>query len=131
MLRRAGFLLTLPFLLACPGLGDEEGGDVPENPTWNDDIQPILAENCATCHTDTPSNGAPDGFRLDSYADDADDIGAFQFRCDVRNRAVNGNPSFMPPSTGPIGSTERATIERWIEQGAPEFAGGPTGTPCS
>ena len=130
MVRRAALVLAIPFLLACPGLGDEDGGDVPESPTWNEHVQAILADHCAACHTDTPQNGAPDGFRFDAYEGDADDLGAFDMRCDIRNRAVNGAPSFMPPS-GALGATERATLERWIEQGGRESAEDPIGTPCS
>ena len=132
MIRRAALLLVLPFLFACPGLGDEEGGEVPENPTWNDDVEGILGANCIFCHVETPQNGAPDGFRFDIYVSTSDDLGAFSMRCDIRNRAVLENPSRMPPLSRPaISGLERATLARWIEQGGVEFAGGPAGTPCN
>src|SRR5262249_29554912 len=45
------------------------GAEVPPQPTWFDDVQPILTANCVRCHGADPRNDAPSTFRLDVYAD--------------------------------------------------------------
>src|SRR5262245_29037441 len=44
-MRRATFFLALLWLSAC---GSEE--PVPEQPTWINDVEPILRGNCFHCH---------------------------------------------------------------------------------
>lgn len=56
-------LLALAVVTGC-GLGD-----APENPTWAEDVAPILASNCVRCHGYPATGGAPDTFRLDMYDD--------------------------------------------------------------
>ncbi len=41
--------------------------EVPSEPTWVDDVRPILVANCVRCHSVPPLGGAPGGFRLDAY----------------------------------------------------------------
>ena len=43
---------------------------VPAEPTWLDDVRPILAANCIRCHSPPYIGGAPVSFRLDIYGDD-------------------------------------------------------------
>lgn len=117
-----------------PPLPDEEkavlaawvdGGAPKSVPTWNDDIQQLLATNCAICHTDPPQNGAPSTFRLDRYdrAEAGDRDGAFDKRTRILARAVNNDPSAMPPSfapvTSPLVAGNKALLQRWIDAGAP------------
>lgn len=44
---------------------------VPAEPTWVDDVRPILAANCIRCHSPPYIGGVPQFFRLDSYDDDS------------------------------------------------------------
>ncbi|MBA3398099.1 MAG: hypothetical protein H0T89_36070 [Deltaproteobacteria bacterium] len=43
--------------------------DVPAAPSFQQDIQPILAANCVRCHGTPAIGGAPSGFRLDMFED--------------------------------------------------------------
>src|SRR5215210_1527284 len=48
------------FVAACaPG--------VPDEPSYQQHVAPILAANCVRCHGVPVLGGAPPGFRLDSY----------------------------------------------------------------
>jgi hypothetical protein len=44
--------------------------EVPANPTWIDDVRPILAANCIRCHSPPQIGAAPLSFRLDKYDDE-------------------------------------------------------------
>jgi hypothetical protein len=44
--------------------------EVPAEPTWVDDVRPILAANCIRCHSPPFIGGVPQSFRLDIYDDD-------------------------------------------------------------
>lgn len=115
-------LLTAPFLLACPGFGDETVGGIPSNPTYDVDVKPILDQHCVPCHSVPPQGGAPVGFRLDQYEDDlAGNQGVLTYSGAIQNRAVDQNN--MPPATRPDLATspiDRATIDLWVDQGAPK-----------
>lgn len=54
--------ITLIALAACTP-------DVPANPSFQQDVLPILAANCIRCHSTPAIGGAPETFRLDSYED--------------------------------------------------------------
>ncbi len=41
----------------------------PGQPTWVEDVEPILMANCVRCHSAVPSSGAPSSFRLDRFED--------------------------------------------------------------
>ena len=41
-----------------------EGGDVAQRPNWHEDVAPVVAEHCGTCHTE--EGIAP--FSMDTYA---------------------------------------------------------------
>lgn len=115
-------LLATPFLLACPGFGDEEVGGIPEFPTYDVDVKPILDASCVPCHAVPPQAGAPPGFRLDQYEDDVNGVvGAYVVRFDIQFRAVDA--ANMPPATRPdlaLTPEQRETIDRWVDQGAPK-----------
>jgi hypothetical protein len=64
----AAMAIGAGFLSGCSPL-------VPDQPTWAEDVAPILAANCVRCHTVPAIGGAPDSFRLDSYASRAGDDG--------------------------------------------------------
>jgi hypothetical protein len=116
--------------------------EVPDEPTWAEDVRPILMANCASCHSFPPIRSAPgptsigDGLRLDVYEDTILDEGT-QFRgTDVSGRAVPGAASVAdrivaraveletmpPPLTGgkkrPLSSRQQEILLRWYEQGA-------------
>ena len=70
-------------------------------------VKNLLDNNCTSCHNNTVSNGGAN----------------WQVECNIvtlkdriRERAVNGNPSAMPPS-GLLPASERAKITNWINAG--------------
>lgn len=117
-------VLAATLLFGCPGFGSStlEELEMPEEiPTWEEDVGPLLAANCAVCHTLPPSCGAPEGFRLDKYRMDERDgavLGAFEKRMLILQRAVDAVPAPMPPE-GLLPPEDRALIEAWVMAGAP------------
>ena len=55
------------------------GAEVPESPTYFDDVAPILHANCVRCHGAVPSDPKIARFRLDRYV--KDDAATFSIRC--------------------------------------------------
>lgn len=68
-------MTRLSSLCALLGAAACSTPEVPEAPTYAQDVAPILAANCVRCHTSPASGGAPSSFRLDSYEDRVDDQG--------------------------------------------------------
>jgi hypothetical protein len=61
--------------------------DVPANPSFQQDVMPVLAANCLRCHSAPTIGGAPEGFRLDAFED-----------VTVRERLLPaGDPACDPP----------------------------------
>ncbi len=58
----AGILVVLAAAACAPS--------VPSEPTWVDDVRPILAANCIRCHSPPYLGGTPVTFRLDKYDQD-------------------------------------------------------------
>lgn len=42
--------------------------EVPDAPTWTEDVRPIVVANCIRCHSPPPINDAPPVVRFDKYA---------------------------------------------------------------
>ena len=112
--------MTTPHLLAllsvagAAALAAACGPDVPETPTYTEDVRPILSAGCVRCHGATPSGGAPAGFRLDRYGFRAGRRGAGDVAPFLAERVRQGDmPRFGP------GLSERQvdTLSRWVEQG--------------
>lgn len=71
-------------------------------------IQPLMATNCATPSCHAAGAQAPD---LSTYQ------GVFNARDRVNARAVNLNPTPMPPS-GAMSQQNRNALSKWIAAGA-------------
>ncbi len=105
--------LVLPLVTACGG--DDEGtGEAPVDPTYTEDVARILDSNCAGCHTDPPTGGAPATVRLDTFDDAVSHIDR------VIARGVDGDPGPMPPGGLALSDADAATLVRWQETGTPE-----------
>ena len=100
---------------------------VPENPTWTEDVRPILMANCARCHTDSPIGGAPGYIRLDRFENwpnpaGGNYIGAGALADRVVARASDPDLP-MPPVIGPLDDRQQAILQGWLdnqaERGAP------------
>ena len=119
--------LTVPLtaLLAGIVLSTGCGLETPANPTWTEDVRPILMSNCARCHTDPPIGEAPGYLRLDRYDNwDLDDgttvVGAAAVAPNVAARVEAGT---MPPanSDGPELTEEaKAQMIDWAQCGTPQ-----------
>jgi len=90
-------------------------------PTWDDDVEPIVAAKCVECH----SGSAPAaGFRLDSYIDA---IGcASPGNAPVVLPAGSAAPIVAaldtPPHVGLLTGDEQATLLAWVTASAPAFS---------
>ena len=130
--------LAVPFALACGGFGSATGDPVPVRPVYDPDVKAILDQHCTLCHVVPPRNGAPSYMRLDQYEDTALPDGTFIrgagfMGCGIEFRAVQGNPTFMPPANQnqpQLDPNEKETIKRWAAHGLPEFVTSTDGAPC-
>jgi len=109
-------ILPIIFVAACaPG--------VPEQPSFQQHVAPILAANCVRCHGVPSIGGAPSGLRLDTYASStypvADDValtlavGAAAAAGLVAERIVD-DARPMPPRFG-LADWQIETLQRWGE----------------
>jgi len=92
------------------GVADISG--VPDNPTYNRDIYPLLRDHCLVCHGSPPNRGA--SFSLDAYKDASDRIASILF--DVDNDK-------MPPAAKAgdgIGPNGKAMLHKWSDNSTPE-----------
>ncbi|MEQ9495801.1 MAG: hypothetical protein RIT81_03060 [Deltaproteobacteria bacterium] len=108
-------------LAGCPGFGSAPE-PIEVAPSWDNEIEGILAQRCAYCHTNPPENFAPSGFRLDKYTvadlDDGGLDGVLEKLDRIQARAVDA--STMPPSSvTPLTPEEKAILGAWIAAGAP------------
>lgn len=115
----AGVVTLALALAAC-------GGDVPANPTYFDDVQPLLGANCARCHGAVPSDPKIARFRLDRYVkDDTTTYDAWDYaqggaaQAPMLRVAVELDAPAMPPDYE-LTDRQRELLTRWVEQGAPK-----------
>lgn len=115
-------LLPLVLMLALVGCTTTPS-DVPADPSYAADIQPIFNGYCISCH----NSGAPEGmFALDSYAgatgDGSDTIpNVIPWDADSSKlyRKVAGiETPQMPFGQPPLDTVRIATIRNWINKGA-------------
>ena len=99
-----------------------------ETTTFNRDVRPILSENCFACHG-FDSKHRKAGLRLDTFAGatmDRDGVRAITpgdpEESELWMRIDSDDPDLvMPPRTSHkprLTLEQRATIKKWIEQGA-------------
>jgi hypothetical protein len=92
---------------------------VPDEPSFQQHVAPILAANCVRCHGAPPIGGAPPGFRLDLFADAA---------AQAERIAIRADRGDMPPRF-PLDDYQIDTLARWFELGAPRGAPNPGNRP--
>lgn len=90
----------------CTGSNNAIVGDLLAGPLFTD-VRTVLQNNCVSCHN---SGNAQGGMNWTV------DCNIVMFKDRILARAVNGNPSPMPP-TGLMPSSERQKIINWINAG--------------
>ena len=85
--------------------------DVPETPSFQTDVLPILAANCVRCHGYPAIGGAPPEFRLDSYDEIEGVFGAAALASSIPPRLVD-EAAPMPPRF-PLDDDQIAILENW------------------
>lgn len=112
-------LLSL-VIAGCPGFGDEVGAitEVPDKPTWDDHVAPLMDRYCNDCHSEPAREGAPGFFRLD-ICENTELLGAKSQA--ARNTLRTTTLQSMPPASYSPQPTqiEREILERWEATGAP------------
>lgn len=90
----------------CNGSGTATVVNLSAGPLFTQ-VRSVLQANCVSCHNNTIANG---GMNWEV------DCNIVNNRDRIRARAVDGNPSAMPP-TGLISAAERQKITDWINAG--------------
>lgn len=96
-------------LNSCLITGSATISQAPAGPLFNA-VKAVLATNCATpgCHSlPTPQNGL-------NFADDCTIVGQ---GLRIKARAVDANPSQMPPSGPPLSAADKQKIVDWLNAG--------------
>lgn len=122
-------ILTMPLLaFALAGLGGCDRGTEAGAVSFRQDVQPILDNYCAECHTGEGAGLEASGFSVASYEsvmkgtkfgsmiEPGDPLSSSLYRL-VSGREIH--PSIrMPHGRTGLTETEIAVIEAWISQGA-------------
>jgi hypothetical protein len=107
------YLAILVVLAAC-------GADVPANPTYFADVQPILRANCARCHGADPSDSKIAKYRLDRYVkNDTQTLDAFDYAQAIHDHAVDHMAPAMPPDYE-LTTRQMDILAAWVASGAPK-----------
>ncbi|MFZ4579870.1 MAG: hypothetical protein ACOYOB_15885 [Myxococcota bacterium] len=119
---------SLALLLALAALVVSTGGcafsvpditTVPEHPTFEVDVKPLLADHCGLCHGYPADRGAPNQFRVDTYADKDGVQGVASVAEELVSVTDEGE---MPPSAAwgdGVGPNGRELLRRWLADGSP------------
>ena len=116
-------IIILPVLAAC-------APSVPDEPSYQQHVAPILAANCVRCHGVPVLGGAPAEFRLDTIngydRPKRNDVGietvvGAQLYAEIIAQRVASGDNPMPPRF-PIDDYQIETLERWSALGAPRGA---------
>lgn len=116
----AALLATLS-LAACDGTSQDEPRTVAP-PSYRDDVAPILAAKCASCHS---GDAAAAGWRATSYVD--------AIGCTANGTAVTVAADGVAPivavlhdatHAGLATDADASVLSRWVAAGTPAFRGG-------
>jgi hypothetical protein len=116
-------IVRLIALAALAAMAAACAPEVPEQPTWTEDVRPILLANCVRCHSPPQLGGAPDFVRFDKFGnDDVDGDGAndvFGAGASATAIAARVEAEEMPPRF-PLWPRQRDVIVAWAESGGLE-----------
>lgn len=100
------YSVTAKDVNSCTGTTNATVNNLPEGPLFAA-VRTVLQNNCVSCHN---SGNAQGGMNWTI------DCNIVQFKDRIKARAVDGNPSPMPP-TGLMPASERQKITDWINAG--------------
>jgi mono/diheme cytochrome c family protein len=111
-------LLALPGCTAAPS-------EVPVDPSYATDVQPIFNGNCLTCHgTASPSGSYSLNSRAGALGNGSDTVpNVIPNNSDsskLYRRIIGTETPQMPPGQAPLDTVETATVRNWIDKGAKE-----------
>jgi hypothetical protein len=120
-LRRRTLLLVgvVSTCYAC-SFGKPDITSVPDNPTFEADVLPLLADHCLLCHGYPAKRNAPSDFRLDVYERTDGVPGAGD---DPERWVTAVEDDEMPPSAlwgDGVGKQGKLLLDRWLKAGAPK-----------
>jgi len=100
-------------VIAATGCSDS----APSEPTWHDDVAPILAANCVRCHGAPATGGAPTSFRLDRWEDSFDERGRTIFGAGTMAEYIVARTETgeMPPRELELNTRQIDTLRNWFE----------------
>jgi hypothetical protein len=100
------YTITAKDVNGCTGSSNALIQNLPEGPLFAL-VRTVLQNNCVSCHNNVLAEGGMNW---------TVDCNIVNFKDRIKERAVNGNPSAMPPS-GLIPVSERTKITNWINAG--------------
>ncbi len=118
------FFMLAPAVLALALLGcTTTPSDVPADPSYVSDIQPIFNNNCVTCHGDaTPSGGYSVTSRSGAVGGGSDTVpNVVPNSADsskLYRRITGAEAPQMPPGQPALDTVKTATVRNWIDKGA-------------
>jgi hypothetical protein len=120
---RARFMVALAAMaLAAPAcsFGKPDIATVPDHPTFEIDVKPLLADHCLLCHGYPATRNAPTSFRLDVYTSPDGMTAAYQ-EADRFIRSIQNDK--MPPSAkwgDGVGPNGKKMLQNWAADGYPD-----------
>jgi hypothetical protein len=118
--RFTGALLALALAAPACSFGKPDIVTVPDHPTYELNVHPLLADHCLLCHGYPATRGAPSSFRLDVYTS-ADGMPAAYREADRLIRSIQNNK--MPPSAlwgDGVGPNGKKLLQNWAADGYPD-----------
>ncbi len=99
------------------------------------DINAIVVANCQSCHSNPPQSGAPmplvtwEDFQATTPADpDGPTVPAGEHVYQTVERRINDAQALMPqPPNAPLDTADLATMDAWLNAGAPKTDGATCG----
>lgn len=106
-LAEGNYSVTARDVNGCTGVsGNSAVNNLPAGPLFSA-VRTVLQNNCVSCHNNVQAEGGM------NWTIDCNIVG---FKDRIKARAVDGNPSAMPPS-GLLPASERQKIRDWINAG--------------
>jgi mono/diheme cytochrome c family protein len=123
-LTKLSFLLFTAILISCSGSSDEETNDIINNDndnnsnngegsslsgiTYSEDIAPIMAANCISCHGNPTNNGAPNSMTTANQVKNA---------IETRGLISEIESGTMPQNAANLTNDEVEAFKVWQEEG--------------